>query len=498
MKTRSTISPEIGDLIPYPESQISNNRLADNINAEKFTDILLGIGDLKIISGEVALEELGTIETIDDRELKGMAMAGIGGVQTYIGNYFKACCAFHRAFELVTNPEPIAFVYSEMSNLLRKLGYKNKAVMIIDEAIENCENERLVWQLRWQKAFCYKYTAPELALETLQEVADYYDTNNDLLQFARMKKHIGNIYSHLQNYDKEDSCYNEAMEIAVQIDAPHLQYEILNDRGWMWYLQGKYEEARSLFLGLSKEDLWPYVMALVLQNLGVLGYSRKNYGEAIHFHSQSLQLTTQYEMWDMAFEDYYKLGLCHEELGLTGLADHFYSLGYRQVMKEIDLGFPVIDYRRKLVNAYVELLKRSRKIPHVDEKDEIFGFSTNRSLKEIRDVFHESLFSLHLGRTKNAPQLCKRLQIDTRTYFSYQKKLGLKRGSRQKSPLYVNPHFTQYLASLADLAWREANKRFERDLFSYLLEKHHRSKKKLAEVLDISYAQVALKTQPAK
>ncbi|MEE9238456.1 MAG: hypothetical protein V3U58_02735, partial [Thermodesulfobacteriota bacterium] len=209
---------------------------------------------------------------------------------------------------------------------------------------------------------------------------------------------------------------------------------------------------------------------------------------------QSLQLTTRYEMWDMACEDYYKLGLCQEKLGVTGLADHFYSIGYEQVMNETDMGLPIMDYRKKLVDAYVEFLRRSQKIPHMDLKDEIFGFSTNRSLKQIRDIFHKNLFSLHLERTKNAPQLCNRLQIDTRTYFLYQKKLGLKRGSIEKSTLYDNSHFTHYLENLANLTWREANRKFEGDIFSYLLEKHQYDKKKLAEVLDISYPQVAMKT----
>ena len=134
---KSTIPAEIRDLIPYPESQISDNRLADNINAEKFTDILLGIGDLRIISSDVALEELGTIEAIDDLELKGMAMAGMGAMQTYIGNYFKAFGSFHRAFEVVTNPEVLVCVLSSILLAVVRfyfwLTYVNPLVLKFDE-----------------------------------------------------------------------------------------------------------------------------------------------------------------------------------------------------------------------------------------------------------------------------------------------------------------------------------------------------------------------------
>ncbi|MFQ6616430.1 MAG: hypothetical protein ACE5HZ_06640 [Fidelibacterota bacterium] len=496
-----SISSEIVELIPRPPGRVPDRELGDNINADQFTDMLLGIGNLKIASGEAALRNLETIEAIDNLELKAMVMAGIGGVQTYIGNYSKASTAFHRALELASNPEAVAYVFSEMSSLLRKLGYASKAVTVIDEALESCKNEGLVWQLRWQKALCYKYASPELAMKMLEDIASHYKIKNDLVQYARMKRHMGDICStagDLQDFDKADSHYNEAMEVAVEMDALHIQYEIMNDRGWTWYLQGRIEQARSLFLGLIKKDLWPYEMALALQNLGVLEFSRNNFREAIHFHSQSLQLTTQYEMWDLAVEDYYKLGLSHEKLGITGLANHFYSLGYEHVMKEVEMGLPVMGYRKKILKAYVNLLKRSQRVPHVDVRDEIFGFSTNRSLNEIRDVFRKSLLTLHLERTENARELCERLEITPRTYFLYQKKLGLKRGSTGKDPLYLNPHFTQYVEALAGLSWRRANRKFEEDLFPYLLEKHENNRRKLAEALDISYAQAVLKTQPAE
>jgi len=49
--------------------------------------------------------------------------------------------------------------------------------------------------------------------------------------------------------------------------------------------------------------------------------------------------------------------------------------------------------------------------------------------------------------------------------------------------------------SLIPLTWREGNRKFENDLFSYLLAKYQNNKKKLAEVLGVSYGQVVMKTK---
>ena len=89
--------------------------------------------------------------------------------------------------------------------------------------------------------------------------------------------------------------------------------------------------------------------------------------------------------------------------------------------------------------------------------------------------------------------LCKALDFDTRTYFLYQKKLNSTRGKYDDS-LFKNQYFRQYIETLLPYTWREANHRFEEDLFTYLLEKYQHNKKKIAEILDVSYPQVVMKT----
>lgn len=199
-------------------------------------------------------------------------------------------------------------------------------------------------------------------------------------------------------------------------------------------------------------------------------------------------------MRDMAFEDYYKLGLCHEKLGEFGLAEHFYQEGYKLLNPEFDLGIPFTGYRRKILEAYIQFLGNNQRMPSLNPFNESLEFTTDKTMKEIRKVFHRAFLTSQMKRTKNAPQLCRQLKIDTRTFFLHQKKLGLKRGVYDDSQ-FKNRHFKDYIDSLAHFTWKEANQQFEDNLFQHLLTRYQYNKKKIANVLQVSYQQVVQKTR---
>ncbi|MFQ6608690.1 MAG: tetratricopeptide repeat protein [Fidelibacterota bacterium] len=488
------------DLLSYykekKEYQIPIQAITSNVHISFFAKIFAEINDLNIKSTKITLKEFHTLEDIDDLDLRGMVMAGIGGTQTFIGNYKKALAAFCRAEELIRKPEAAAYLQLELSNLYRKLGYKKEAIQMIDKAIKVINIESLQWKLKWQKAFSYKFIDEELSLRLFAEVLQHYRRENNRLEAARAQRRMGQVYDNRREYDKALSMYNKAMEVAVELELQHFQYEILNDKGWNFVLQKKYDQAQSLFLDLIRlDDLSPYEKSLALQNLGVISFKRNNYREAIQYHSQSMHLTTQYEMRNMLYEDYYKLGLCHERLGEISMADFFYYSGYREFQVEYELYLALSKDQKTLLDSYIKFLRQNLKVTNINIKDEIFGFALDKPLGEIRAIFHKHLLTLHLGRTKTAPELCQKLGIYTRTYFLYQKKLGLKRGEMPKLPLADNTHFAQYLETLTPLTWKEANRRFERDLYSFLLEKYQYNRKKLAEVLQVSYQQVVMKAK---
>lgn len=481
--------PDINKL-PSPEDQLST------IHRELYLDRMEEVYRLNLVSTDDALDDVKYVLKVDDPDLKTIAWSSLGGIQAFNGNYREAFGAFHRALEQKsTNDDVKSFAFTELSNLFRKLEHFREAEAVLTAALKWTTNEQLKWRIRTYIGLCYKYTDSRSALNSLAASEDYYRRNQDYVRLTLVLKHMGNVLVSVRDFEAAEEKYTEAMSMAIEQSLQEYENNIQNDKGWMLIEMGQYKKARDLFSIQVEKELRPYIMALALQNLGFLEFECRNYREAITRHSQSLSLTTRYHLRNMAFEDYYKLGLCHEELGRVGLARHFYSVGFNELIQEIELGLPILGYRRKLLEAYVQFLETYQRIPQVSVKQEIFSFSIGKKLKDIRDIFHKSLFILQLGRTKNAPELCKKMEINTRTYFKYQKKLGLKRGKPQKIPFEDNIHYKQYIESLASLTWREANEKFESDLYSFLIEVYQNNKKKLAEVLDVSYQQVVIKTR---
>lgn len=487
---------DVTALIPFPNSEISEPDLVKNKGLiNHFSSILADIFDLNVISTDLALDRLLSLEQSSDPNINSMVLAGLGGIHTFVGNYINAFSAFRKSLDLVDNNEVLAIVYSELSTLLRKLEYKSEAIALIRGALGKTTNETLIWKLRTQLGLCYKYSEPEIARGYLFKSYKYYDSVNYYPRKARILRHLGSIYIYEKEYQKAIQYIDQALNTIDEFNLQTLKYDTLSDKGWVFICEGLYNKAVDIYRKLLLSNLTPYQRSLFTQNLGYMEYKRGNYKDAIKHHSHSLQITSKYEMRDMAFEDYYKLGLCHDKIGEIALADKYFATGYQDLQQEIELGLRILGYRKSLLNSYIEFLNRNKSIPEIDINTEAFGFTMHKTMKEIRAIFHTNLLQLHLDHTKNAPELCDLLEIEPRTYFIYQKKLGLKRGPGIPSGIENNPYFLRYIDSISDLNWRDANRQFEVDLFSHLLKEHRHNKKSISQVLQVSYQQVLMKTK---
>ncbi|MFQ6675207.1 MAG: tetratricopeptide repeat protein [Fidelibacterota bacterium] len=496
--SENAVPLDVRTLLPELQIVPSHRELIKRIQREEYLNKTEDVYHLNLVSPQGAIDQVHRIFERGSPEQKGIALGCLGYIHGFNGNYQKAFSAFNMALENRLSDDATAYVWGELSDLLRKLGYVRESLSILRAASRLTGNEKLRWRIRTYMGLCQKYTHPEDALAILEECESHYEETGDPIRLGMVVRHMASVYILLKQYQRAYEHLEKAATVAASHNLIKHQLEVTNDKGWLLIKKGDMEKARFLFKNLIKEDLSAYNMSLALQNLGYLEYECGNYREAIKYHSQSLRLTTRYEMRDMAFEDYTKLGLSHEKLEEFALADHFYSIGYQELMKEVRMGLPVLGFREKLLSAYVDFLDRNQRISGVDIRHERFGFAMNKTLREIRNIFHESLLNVHLEKTKNAPEMCKHLDIDTRTYFLYQKRLGLKRGKPRKAILIENPYFEQYIHSLVPLTWKEANRKFEKDLFPYLLSRYQHNKTRMARALGVSYQQVVMKTRESR
>lgn len=490
----NNIPRDIRNIFPDIKDQITPEFLTENIIIDQFLEKTEDIAILNLVDSEKSISDLTEIAQVDDLNLKGISWANIGGIHTFNGDYKKAFSTFEVALDLTVDNNVKSFIYAELSNLLRKLGYLKESISVLNAASTITTNNRLKWRINTLMGLCNKYSDPELSEKLLLNSLQYYVDISENFRRAGILRNIGELYINRSDYKQALEYLNSALKISKDNNMTQIIHEVNNDLGWLYIAKKDYSTARKVFSSVIKREISPYLLSLALQNLGYLEFETKHYRKAINYHSQSLQINLKYYMRDLAFEDYYKLGTAYEQLKEDGLAYHFYSHGYQLLQTEMDINLPIIGYRRKVVDSYINFLSKNQKLPYVNTHDEALKFVIDKTMKDIRYVFHKALFTMQLQRHKNAPVLCKAMDIDTRTYFLYQKKLDLKRG-RYDDSQFENLYFRQYIEALLPYTWREANHKFEDDLFDYLLEKYGHNKKKIAEILNVSYPQVVMKTQ---
>ncbi|MEE9189963.1 MAG: hypothetical protein V3U16_04240 [Candidatus Neomarinimicrobiota bacterium] len=490
---KNFIQWDVRNLFPVIDEIHSIETVMEKVQHQQYLDKTEDVYRLNLVSEKGIFNDLNQILKLDNENLRGIGWACLGGIHTFNGNYKKAFMSFNMALDLPVTNDIKAYIFTELSNLLRKLGYFRECISILKQAQSLAENEKMLWRIKTYTGLCYRTDDPPYSLNLLKKSMHHYEKTREYYRLVNVLRHVAGIYLSRKDFTTAENYQNQATEIIVEKSVLIYEMDIMNDKGWLLIAKKEYDNARELFIKLMQNDLSPYLQSLALQNLGYLEFECKNYRAATNYHSQSLQIANRYEMRDMAFEDYYKLGLSHEKLGEVGLAEHFYYEGYTSLRSELDLGIRISGFRRRLLEAYIHFLSNNQRVPTIDPLKESLSFTDGKTMKQIREVFHKGLLTIHIQQTKNANELCNRLKINPRTFFLHQKKLELRRGVYDESQ-FENPHFKQYVESLTPFTWKETNLQFEEDLFRYLLSKYQHNKKKIAQVLQVSYQHVVQKT----
>lgn len=489
---------ELRRLLPITLANIPTKSLTENLHIDQYLEKADEVNQLNLIKTASDIGDMESLLQVDDPDLQSIAWSCIGGIQTFNGNYKLAIAAFQNASKERTSKDVKAYQYLEISNILRKLGYMQDSLNILEKAEILTDNVKLKWRIKTVRGYIYKFIDLSKAEKYLNDSLSYYIESKEDIRSVFVIKHLGNVAMMQKEYSDAESYYFKAIEQAKNLKSKY-QLAIMNDLGWLYVNQEKFGQARSIFLDIIKQDLShsPYIMCLALENLGYIALQYDNYREAAKYYSQSLIWTSKYEMSDLMFEDYYYLGLAHERLNEYGMASHFYSEGYYKLSKEINdfRLIPDSGFRKKLLDASFKFFLLNQRIPHLDPTTQAMQFAVGKTFKEIRRTFYSCLFTLHMRKHRFAKEICSTLGINERTFFLYKKKLGLKRNHSDDNTIFPSEYFQQYVKSMLVMDWLELNEKFEYDLFKVLMKEFKGNKTAIAESLKISYPGVFAKTQ---
>jgi len=489
------ISFDIRRILPSIGEHLSDKELMQNVNVNQFLEKADEINQLNLGNAGKLTENMSTILKVDNNDLKGIGFASIAGIYTYNGNYKKAIIGINKALNLKVCNDVYAYILTEYANLLRLLKRTDESLAIFNEALNLTKNEKLKWRINTYIGYTLKYSESKKALSILNKSADFYLKNNNYLRYATVLRHVGIIYSISEQYKTAIDYFDAVKNVAKQYSYISLDTAVKTDIGWIYINERKYDEAKKLLNSIPNENLLPYEKSLILQNLGVLEFKCENYEESVKYHKKSLQLTSKYEMSEMLFEDYCRLGLSYENLGQYSKAEVYYKNGYKYLQEEREQLRIILltGYRKKILDNYIRFLSEKPSVEHVSQLDDTFQFTEGKTYKEILDIFQENLLLIHRKRNKTIEQLCKSISISPRLYFVYRSRFNSL--NNEKTDINSdNLHFRHYLFSLLLKNWRSAKSQFDNDLYSYLLRKNSYNKTKIAKLLDVSNLTVIKKT----
>ena len=489
------ISFDIRRILPNVNEIIKPEELIQNINIEQFLLKADEINQLNLANADGLTKDIYYLLKVDDNNLKGIGYACLSSIHTFNGNYKKAIFGINKALDLNVNKKVYAYILIEYANLLRQLLRTDEALAVLNKVLDQTNDQKLKWRIITYQGYCYKYTNKSYSLDLLNKAANHYADAQEYSRYSTILRHISLLHIHYNEFDLAKNLLLKAKNIADHYQLRVILQVIRIDTGWLSIKEKKHDDARKIFLELLKEDLVPYMKSLVLQNLGVLEFELKNYKAVINYYKKSLIINKEFEIYEMLFEDYYKLGLTNERIGEYKKAKHYYSEGYEYLLEERkQLNIILLaGYRGLLLDNYIRFLSDLPSITSVREHPKTFEFANGKSYKEILNIFQMNLLILHRKRENTIEGLCKILNISLRLYFVYQKRFELSIASK-KSTNINNPHFSSYLLSMLSLDWHSAKNKFDNDLYSFLLHKHKFSKTNIAKILGVSNLTVIKKT----
>ena len=493
--TINYIAFDIRSILPAIKSTVQPEQLTDNISVNQYIDKVNEINHLNLSGVDNLTNDVEHIINIDEPNLKAIGLACLTGIHTFNGNYKKAVYSIGQALDLNVNSSIYAYILTEYGNLLRQLERMDEARAVFNKALELTTNEDLKWRIITYQGYSFKYTDKELALQKLNQAADYFFKKDNFSMYATIQRHLGSISLQNHNLEMAIKHFEKSQSMAKGFGYQSIIWAARNDIGWYNAVIKDYDEATKRFIELTKEDKGPYLNSLAYQNLARIDFERGNYRTAIEYGKKSLAITVKNEIAHSLFEDYYRLGLAYERIGEYQKAEKYLSEGHERLMierEELKL-ILLSGYREKLFNNYLRFLKKQRLVQHVKDHPLTFEFAKDKTYQESLTIFQKALLILHRSRERTIKELSDRLEMSESLYFVYRRRYAIKKHDTDDL-LTINEYFRNYLYSLLNLNWTQANKQFDQDLLNYLLIQNQNNKTKIAQLLDVSNLTVIKKT----
>ena len=257
---KNPIQWDIRNIFPIIDEIHPQENVIEKVQIQQYLDKAEDVYRLNLISEKGIIDDLNNILKLDDENLRGISWACLGGIHTFNGNYKKAFMSFNMALDLPVTNDVKAYIYTELSNLTRKLGYFRECITILDQAQSLAENEKILWRIKTYTGLYYKSVDYQYALDILKTSMNHYEQSREYYRLVNVLRHLAIIYINHEDFKTAEYYQNRATEIIVEKSVLIYKMDVMNDKGWLLIAKKEYDQARELFFKL----LQPFLMLKML------------------------------------------------------------------------------------------------------------------------------------------------------------------------------------------------------------------------------------------
>ncbi len=443
---------------------------------------------------------------VEDQGLKVVILAGIGKHATLNGNLPKAVDSFKKAINIVKQNSAsiqhdyIAFLYYEYATLFHFFGDQSGIHDCIKKGKQYAESDTMIALINYIEAM---HNPDTFSIDDLIERVNVFKDMKKYSSYVVGLFRIGVAYEDKQDFISAAKYFDLALNKATEKKNLFMVDQLHNAISFLYILMNHMDKGIDYLLKHIVDVESHYTRVLMTENTAYAYFLKNDYKTSAEKFLEAYNIAKINHVVSQLPEECTFLGKCYDHLNEPQQALAYYKMAYDHAQEQISDGFSCSGVRHDAMNAYVAYLETIafRKFEDKPAED-LFQFALGKPWKEIVSIFQYHFMMVHLRKTNIKDELFKQLKMKPSTFFSTKsrlKKLGfilpnIKDKSKEFDSQYKTDALRLYIENnLINLSWKDAHKRFEKDVFRFLFQQYGFQRRKMENILQLSYPSVWVK-----
>ncbi len=442
-------------------------------------------------------------EMVDDHGLQVIILTGKGKQSLIAGNIIQGIESFNRAEHIVKlygdsiKQDYIAFLYYEYAILYNIFGDRRGIKDCIKKGKQYAKSDMMIALTNYIEAM---HNPDTYSMDVLIERVNVFKHMKKYSSYVVGLFRIGVAYEDKQDYGSAAKYFELALNNATEKNILFMIDQLHNAIGFLYILMNQMDKGIDYLLKHIMDVESHYTRVLMTENTAYAYFLKNDYKTSAEKFLEAYNIAKINHVVSQLPEECTFLGKCYNHLNEPQQALAYYKMAYDHAREQISDGFSYSGTRYDAMNAYVEYLETIAYRKFEDKPAEnLFQFALGKPWKEIVSIFQYHFMMVHLRKTNIKDELFKQLKMKPSTFFSTKsrlKKLGFKLPNiKDKSKEFDSKYKTDALRlyienNLINLSWKDAHKRFEKDVFRFLFQQYGFQRRKMENILQLSYPSV--------